>query len=537
MNPHKLKLIFFSLFLISYIYCQTETEIDDIDDIFSMIRTEDEYFRNLDFKDIVSYDNNNYQERIEKDKPLLLYIYVPFSPDCQKYITEFISLGQFLKKNKTEITLAKINVHDNRKFGRDYKIEEFPSIFFFDNNNNLIKIKQEKTEYNLIKFINKKLYGDVIEYNQLSEINELVSNKKFKKNQIFVLSTLSGINNKNIFYKYANENNREIFIYCISKQCYNEYNENVIIFKNFDEKIQKYSDFYKNEDKLEIDKLKEFIIKNSIESGALLENEYFSLCNEYKRKMLIYFRDSESIKEIKKDNIIKEVGFKLREKIGYTFISDIKGNDFNKKISEDFVIAEHELPTLLFVDDIDLKEKKFKTYRITNIDSEKLTKEYILKFIEDIQNKKILIDLKSQFPPLVDDKDIMYSSPYKIVVGRTYDKEVINEKRNVLITFVDRKNKCILCNKYLSLIKELKKSNKNDKYKNISYVVIDGGNNEARDITFKEEELPFIYFYSNAEVKKSKYKFNPKEKEKVTREELETFINKIIYDNNVKEDL
>jgi thiol-disulfide isomerase/thioredoxin len=130
MNPHKLILIFFCLFFISYIFCEDEY-IDDIDDLFSMIRTEDEYFRNLDFKDIVTYDNNNYKERIEKDKPLLLYIYIPFSPDCQKYITEFISLSQFLKKNKTEIILAKINVHDNRKFGKEYKIEEFPSIFFF----------------------------------------------------------------------------------------------------------------------------------------------------------------------------------------------------------------------------------------------------------------------------------------------------------------------------------------------------------------------------------------------------------------------
>jgi thiol-disulfide isomerase/thioredoxin len=299
-------------------------------------------------------------------------MYIPFSPDCQKYITEFISFSQFLKKNKTEIILAKINVHDNRKFGKEYRVEEFPSIFFFDKNKNVFKFKEEKTEYNLIKFINKKLYGDVIEYNELSQINELVSNKKFKRNQIFVVSTFSGINNKNIFYKYAYENNREMFIFCISKQCYNEYNENIIIFKNFDERIQKYSDYYKNEDKLEIDKLKEFIIKNSIESGALLENEYFSLCNEYKRKMLIYFRDSESINDLKKDKIIKEVGFKLREKIGFSFVSDINSNEFNIKISEDFVIAKHELPTLLFVDKIDLKEKKFKTYRITNIDSQKI---------------------------------------------------------------------------------------------------------------------------------------------------------------------
>lgn len=71
----------------------------------------------------------------------------------------------------------------------------------------------------------------------------------------------------------------------------------------------------------------------------------------------------------------------------------------------------------------------------------------------------------------------------------------------------------------------------------ISFVVIDGANNEARNITFKENELPFIYFYTNAEINKKKYKYIPKEKEKISKEDLDLFIKKILKGNFNEEEL
>ena len=247
-------------------------------------------------------------------------------------------------------------------------------------------------------------------------------------------------------------------------------------------------------------------------------------------------QDETDYNQTKYDKVIKEAGIKIKKKIGYTFVSDIKGNDFVKKVSENFVIAQHELPTLLYVDKINVKDlKKCKTYRITNVNLANLNKEYVFKFVKDVQKNRIYKDLKTQFPPDPSlNKNV--NSAYKIIVGRNYDNEIVRNKKNVIITFVDRKNECELCNKYLDVVKQYK-GNLEDKNK-FDFAVIDGANNDARGISFIESDLPFIYFYTNGEKNKAKYKFKPEDKgEDITVELLEKFIKETLKSNDVKGDL
>ena len=125
---------------------------------------------------------------------------------------------------------------------------------------------------------------------------------------------------------------------------------------------------------------------------------------------------------------------------------------------------------------------------------------------------------------------------YKIIVGRAYDNKIIRNKKNVIITFIDKKNKCDLCDKYLEVVKQYKNNlgNKN----NFEFAVIDGANNDARGIQFIESDLPFIYFYTNEEKNKSKYMFKPEDKgQDISIELLEKFIKDTLKSNDVKGDL
>ena len=246
--------------------------------------------------------------------------------------------------------------------------------------------------------------------------------------------------------------------------------------------------------------------------------------------MIIYFRDEKDENQTKYDKVIKEAGLEIRKKIGYTFVSDIKGNDFYKKIAEKFVIDKRELPTLLYVDKINLKDlKKCKTYyRITNVDLSNLNKEYVFKFVKDVQKNRIYKDLKTQFLPEPSLSTYM-NGTFKIVVGRTYDNEIIRNKKNVIITFIDKKNKCELCDTYLEVVKQYKES-LGDKNNNFEFAVIDGANIES--------DLPFIYFYTNKEKNKSKYMFKPEDKgEEISALLLERFIKNSLNSNDVKGDL
>ena len=522
------------LSLIQNAHNEPEVEIDDV--LFNL-KTEDDYFKKLDFTNVVEYDDNNYISRIKNDKPLLMYIYAPFVPECQQTVEIFLSMANFIKNNKTDLTMAKVNVHDNKEFAKDYKIDDVPKLLYIGRNRKVIEYKQEITCYNLLRFINKKLYGNALEFEKLEEVNATVADPKYKKNQVFVLSTLAFEFKKEVFNNYAEENDREIFIHCFSIECYNEYNEDIVIYKHFDEKIILYSDHFKSgADRLEIDKVRRFVQRYSVEAGGELENEYFMLSKNYKRKMIIYFRDSKNENQTEYDKVIKEAGLEIRKKIGYTFVSDITGNDFFKNVAESFVIAKHELPTLLYVDKINLKDlKKSKTYRITNVNLANLNKEYVFKFVRDVQKNRLYRDLKTQFPP-EPSLNTNLNSPYKIIVGRTYDNEIVRSKKNVLITFVDRKNVCDLCNKYLDIVKQYREKLE-DKTK-LDFAIIDGANNEGRGIKFDENDLPFIYFYTNGERNRDKYKFKPEEKsEDISLEKLETFIIDTLKENDAKEDL
>ena len=526
------------IILLSYVHpAHDGEEIDDINDILFNIKTEDNYFDKLDFKNVVTYDDKNYITRIKNDKPLLMFIYTPYDSNCQSAVQIFVSMADFIKNNKTDLTMAKVNIYDNKEFAKDYKIDDVPKLLFIGRDRNVLEYKQEITYYNLLRFINKKLYGNALEFEKLDEVNATVADPQYKKNQVFVLSTLAFDFKKEVFNKYAAENDREIYIHCFSIECYNEYNEDIVIYKHFDEKIILYSDHFKSgSDRLDVDKIRKFVMRYSVEAGGVLENEYFMLSKSYKRKMIIYFRDEKNENHTKYDKYIKEAGLEIRKKIGYTFVSDIKGNDFMKNVGESLVIAQHELPTLLYVDKINLKDlKKCKTYRITNVDLNKLNKEYVFKFVKDVQKNRILKDLKTQFPPDPSLNSNNIDAPYKIILGRTYDKEVVNEKKNVLITFVDRKNKCDLCNEYLDVIKQYKETleNKNS----LVFAVMDGANNEARGIPFEEKDLPFIYLYTNGEKHKTKYKYNPEKKEEISVEKLDLFIKETLKANDAKEDL
>ena len=531
MNSKKINIFIFFLFLfLSLIFCNHN---DNEDDINEKIKNAQKFFSTLDFSSVITYDDSNYITRIKNDKPLLMYIYDPSCWECQEGISVFIKFADFLKENKTDLTMARVNAKENPEFSKDYKIKEFPTILFIGRDRKVLEYKYEVTEYNLLKFTNKKVWDEVLKFETMLEVNNTVNDTKYKEHQVFVLSTLAFDHKKEMFNKIAHDNDREIFIQCFSIECYNEYNEDIVIYKDFDEKVILYSDHFKSgADRLEVDKIKKFIMRYSVEAGGPLANEFFLLSKDYKRKMIIYFRSSDDPEQTAHDKDIKEAGLEIRKKIGYTFVSDIQGNEFLEKTARDFVISENELPVLLYVDRINLKERqKCKTFRINNVDISKLNRDFVLRFARDVEKKRYYRDLKTEFPP----ESIDINSPFRIVVGRTYDKEIIGSKKNILLIFTISKYSCDICAKYIEAVKEFKETS--EIKDTMTYAIINGDKNEARGISFKEEDLPFIYYYTNGEQTKSKYKFKPKEEEKITKEYLELFIKEALKGNDVKEDL
>ena len=188
MNPYILLILYLSSFV--FIKTAPETKEYEIGDVLFNIKTEDSYFKKLNFTNVVEYTDDNYISRIKNDKPLLMYIYAPYMPECQQTVEIFLSMANFIKNNKKDLNMAKVNVHDNKEFAKDYKIDDVPKLLFIGRNRKVLEYKQEITYYNLLRFINKKLYGNALEFEKLEEVNATVADPKYKKNQVFVLYTL-----------------------------------------------------------------------------------------------------------------------------------------------------------------------------------------------------------------------------------------------------------------------------------------------------------------------------------------------------------
>ena len=106
---------YFLILLLLTLFSITKNAHDDINDPMFNEKYEDDIFKKIDFSNVVTYDDSNYVSRVKIDKPLLMYVYTPYDPDCQQTVEIFVKMADFIKNNKTDLTMAKVNAIQNRR--------------------------------------------------------------------------------------------------------------------------------------------------------------------------------------------------------------------------------------------------------------------------------------------------------------------------------------------------------------------------------------------------------------------------------------
>ena len=139
-------------------------------------------------------------------------------------------------------------------------------------------------------------------------------------------------------------------------------------------------------------------------------------------------------------------------------------------------------------------------------------------FIKNVNNEKIKRDLLSEHPS----KNKIVNG-LKYVIGKSFDKDVINEKRNVFLALIEdeEKNNNKL---FLDIMRNI-----SNKYENTSFAYINVNNNEPRDLPVRGEILPLGYLYTNAMDEKIIIKFEFKNINQINEKEVIIFL-----DENIK---
>ena len=516
-------ILFFYLFLLLFFFSIEEntTQIQNKSKSFYDYEDdeqEEDRKKGINETHILILNDENYTSIISKNDPLFLIFYLSPCENCKMYMPHFIRLSHYSYDFNLGIKFAKVDGKTNEKIVKEYNIESYPTIILFYKNK-IYYYNKEITSAGLLKFYEKIKNGPIRQLKGLKEF-EIV----LKAHLRVVLSTIK--DTSLILYKsiinYASENGVIEFVSCISDDCIEKYGKNdVIFFHEREDKINYYSKDYEPINKANINSIKNFMSIFNVEYGTLLNQQYKldMLFENENKKAIFYFRKSENKKHTSKDILFKELGKELRLKNIYTYISDTTGDDIYELISNFFIVSENELPTIIYYDLVD-KNQNSNSYRIMNIKEKNLNKEYILKFLSDINNGKIKRDLHTDFPPQFKEKDGI-----RYVVGRSYDKDVIEEKKNVCILFIDEKNKNDLMKNYTEILVDLSEKYNDDENMNIVFELIDGRINEPRDIEIQSvEEFPLIYLYTNNMKEKKVIKFVPKNSGYICEDEVEKFL-------------
>ena len=536
---YSLFIIFLILLLISITLSQTEntninntntnktkSQYDYEDD-----EQEEDRKKGVNETHILILNDSNYSSIIPKYEALFLIFYLSPCENCKIYMPHFIRLSHYSYDFNIGIKFAKVDGKTNEKIVKEYNIDSYPTIILFYKNK-LYYYNKEITSAGLLKFYEKVKNGPIRELKSLREF-EIV----LKAHMRVLLSTIK--DKSLIIYKslinFASDNGIIEIVSCNSNDCIEKYGKDeIIFFHEREDKINYYSKDYEPINKAKINSIKNFMSIFNVEYGTLLNQQYKldMLFENENKKAIIYFRNSENIKYTSKDIIFKELGKELRLKNIYTYISDIAGDDIYELVSNFFVINENELPTILYYDLINNNQDSY-TYRIMNVKEKNINKEYILKFIEDVNNGKIKRDLHTSFPPKFKEKDGI-----RYVTGRTYDKDVIEEKNNVCILFIDeKKEKEEKTKNYKEIIINLSEKYGDDEEMKIVFELIDGRTNEPRDIEIKSlEDFPLIYLYTNNMKEKKVIKFLPKNNDTTSENEVEKFLLDNLGYNRKKDD-
>ena len=203
-----------------------------------------------------------------------------------------------------------------------------------------------------------------------------------------------------------------------------------------------------------------------------LDKKAINYIFEKKLPGLILYADERSRRWNKYEKLMRNISEKINYKLKVV-ITDIR-DVIGAKNAELMNIKENELPTLRIADSSGEYLKKYKMEGELNEDN-------IIQFVNDWEHKKLKPYIKSAKIPEENNEDVF------VLVGKTFEKEVINNDKDVIVLFYSSlcyhlRNQCKeLLKKYSEVAKRLKRLNPK-----LVLAKIDFGENEVESIQMSD---------------------------------------------------
>ena len=384
-------------------------------------------------KNIIILTDSNFDTALKKYENLLVLFYLPYNPECNKFLIEYEKASNYLIKEN--IILAKININKENKISTKYDIFEYPRVFLF--------INGEKKEYtggmkynDIIKWTKNKINKQLIKLKTSEEI------EKYKKeNEVLLIYYGNNKNDIEEYTKAAKINDELPFALVESDSLIQKYSKKgtVTLYKKSDNKI------------VEIIEIKE---KNINDLINMYSKTYFMKFDEKSAEIifgkslpaLIFYTTKKKETWLQYEKLVKYISIKIKGRL-LCLIANYK-DKISSKFAEYLGLKEKDLPSVVIIE----TKGTLKKYKLENEINEK----NIINFIYNWENKNHKPYYKSSLEPKNNNGIITE------IVGNTFKNKVLDINNDIIVLFYTKN--CAHCKTilpvYENVAKKIKELNK-----------------------------------------------------------------------------
>ena len=425
---------------------------------------------------VIILTDDTFEKAVKQYDYLMVLFYAPWCGHCKKFHPEYEKAAATLRKEN--LYLAKVDATTEKKLAEKYNIEGFPTVKLLIKGEE-IEYTGGRTEAEVVNWMRKKSGPPCVELKTEKDV------EKFQKdNEVCVV--YYG-NKKEDIDHYSNVARKiEDFSFGIVKDedLAKKYGKvgSIVLYKKFDEKKNEYTGTITDKN------IEDFVNKFGSPKVMKFDEKTAQIIFGKGLPAIILYASEKSEKNSEYKDLLKSVSEKIEGKLKVV-LTDIK-EGMAERLAEFIGIKEEDLPSVRIAD---TRNNDFKKYNMQG----EINLANILKFIDDWENKRLKPSLKSEDEPKENNGNVF------VVVGKTFEKEVINNDKDVLLLFYAPW--CGHCKEFHPKFEEVAKILKKDNPK-LLLAKMDATANEVESVTI--EGYPTIKFYPGNKKDKEPIEFD-----------------------------
>lgn len=416
---------------------------------------------------VIELTDDTYEETIKNNPFVMVKFYAPWCQHCKEFAPEYEKAAKTAKEQNKPYILAKLDATVHEKAAAKEKLEGFPTVKLFINGSP-IEYKGDREADAVLAYLDKKTgppstklesKEDIIKVKDAEGLRCIFGTKNDDLMTIYSKTALS--EDDFLFYHTTPELLAEVFPEAKEN--------NIVLLKDFDEKIVIYND------DIEEDDIKELLGENTLPLVSDLDLRVIQYVFTPSGKNGVFlFRDpnASNAKELEGE-FKKAATDKRSSSLVFTQV-DLK-SEWGQRIGEFFGIGDADLPIIEYL----VVEEDAKRYRFEG----EFKNDNIEKFIEDCKEGRVKRFLKSEPEPKEN------NGPVYKVVGSTFKRDVLDNDDDIILMFYAPW--CGHCKKFEPIYADLAKTLSENK--KLKFMNIDGTENDVEGHAI--EGFPTIKFF------------------------------------------